>query len=165
ALDQIKNEIGFELVVIGKREPRFADPSKAGTSRELWNCIRFRQDLTPDQIAEELAVATMVLFPTRADTSPNAVKESVVAGVPVVASAVGGIVDYVFPGVNGITFPSENVAEFVKAIRAACRHPLFGKGLVEPSSLSQTRDYLSPRRMGERFLEAYRAVKSQMTRK
>jgi glycosyltransferase involved in cell wall biosynthesis len=155
ALEKLKSEFAFELVVIGRMEPEGIARLRASTSAELRGRIQFRQNLSPEEVADELAVATMLLFPTRADTSPNAVKESVVAGMPVVASAVGGIVDYVFPGVNGFTFPSENAEEFVRAIRAACVHPLFSRGLVEPASLSKTRDYLSPRRMGERFLEAY----------
>ena len=161
ALEQLKNEVAFELVVIGVREPGFVEALQAKTSPELWSRIQFKQGLTPAQVADELAVATMLLFPTRADTSPNAVKEAVVAGVPVVASAVGGIVDYVFPGVNGFTFPSENIVEFVKSIRAACQHPLFSNGCVEGSSLPRTRDYLSPKRMGERFFEAYQTVRNE----
>ena len=96
-----------------------------------------------------------MLLPTRADVSPNAVKEALVAGVPVVASDVGGIPDYVRPGENGILFPPDNLEEFVRAIREAVRHPLFGRGQVEPASLARCRDYLSPARMGENFLAAY----------
>jgi glycosyltransferase involved in cell wall biosynthesis len=97
----------------------------------------------------------MLLLPTRADTSPNAVKEAVVAGVPVVASRIGGIVDYVYPGKNGLLFPANDLPGFVQAIRAACQHPLFGQGLVDAGTLEQNRDYLSPRTMERRFTEAY----------
>jgi len=99
-----------------------------------------------------------MLFPTRADTSPNAVKEAVVAGVPVVASAVGGIPDYVIPEENGLLFPSNDITAFVEAIRAACKHPLYSRGLVTQSSLEKNREYLSPRLMARRFWEAYQTV-------
>ena len=104
----------------------------------------------------ELESATMLLFPTRADTSPNAVKESVVAGVPVVASNVGGIPDYVFPGHNGVLFEAGDLSGFVSAIRKACSHPLLGQGKVEPETFARTRDYLSPERMAKNFRKAYR---------
>jgi glycosyltransferase involved in cell wall biosynthesis len=100
----------------------------------------------------------MLLFPTRADTSPNSVKEAVVAGVPVVASAVGGITDYVFSGRNGILFAPGNVEECTHAIRAACQHPQFGRGQVDAATLAQVCDYLLPRRMGEGFLKIYQAL-------
>jgi len=73
------------------------------------------------EVAEEMAQATMLLFPTRVDNSPNAVKEAVVRGLPVVASAVGGIPDYVSPGQNGLLFPAGNLGEFTQSIRAARR--------------------------------------------
>jgi glycosyltransferase involved in cell wall biosynthesis len=102
-----------------------------------------------------------LLLPTRADTSPNAVKEAVVAGVPVVASRVGGIPDYVFPGENGVLFAPGNKSEFVDAIRAATRHPLFSRGLVSPESLARNREYLSPARMAERFFSLYNRVRKR----
>jgi glycosyltransferase involved in cell wall biosynthesis len=103
----------------------------------------------------------MMIFPTLADVSPNAVKEAVVAGVPVVGSAVGGIPDYVVPGHNGILFRAGGLTEFIGAIRAACRHPLFSRGMVEPETLARMRDYLSPALMGKRFLEIYDMARQQ----
>ena len=91
-----------------------------------------------------------------ADVSPNSVKEAVVAGVPVIGSAVGGIPDYVFPGRNGVLHSPDNLPELIEAIRAACRHPQFSKGEVDATTLAQTREYLSPKLMGEKFLAAYR---------
>jgi len=52
----------------------------------------------------------------------------------------------------------ENFAEFLEAIRRACAHPLFSKGVVEPDILAATRDYLSPQRMARNFLMAYEAA-------
>lgn len=158
ALDKIRAEFTFELILIGNSAPAFLQTLKSTSSPELWNRVQIKQNLSPSQIAEELSRATMMLFPTRADTSPNAVKEAVVAGVPVVASAIGGITDYVLPDENGFTFRSENLDDFVRTLQRACRHPLFSKGLVEPASLAKTRTYLSPDLMGRRFLEAYQIV-------
>jgi len=47
----------------------------------------------------------------------------------------------------------------VQALRAACAHPLFRQGQVEPTALNEAREYLSPRRMGERFLEIYQSLR------
>ena len=105
-----------------------------------------------------MARATLFLFPTRVDNSPNSVKEAVVAGVPVVASAVGGILDYVLPGRNGLRFPAGDLNGFVQAVRAAAVHPLFSRGNVEPQTLLQMREYLSPLTMGQRFLAAYQRI-------
>lgn len=159
ALDRLKDELAFEMVVIGRPAPGYLERIRAATSAELWTRVQLKDDLPPAAVAEELAKATLMIFPTRADTSPNSVKEAVVAGVPVVASVIGGIPDYVFPGKNGLLFPSENLDKCVQAIRDACAHPLFGRGAVDPETLAQTREYLSPRRMGAAFLEIYNLVR------
>jgi glycosyltransferase involved in cell wall biosynthesis len=157
-LDRLIKDLDFRLTVVGSPEPDFLDQLKAATSPALWDRITMRQGLTPQQVAEELAQATLMLFPTRVDTSPNSVKEAVVAGVPVVASAIGGIVDYVLPDRNGITFPPGSLDDFVRSVKAAAAHPLFGQGKVDPQTLQQMRDYLSPKVMAEKFLAAYQRV-------
>jgi glycosyltransferase involved in cell wall biosynthesis len=159
ALEAIRNEIDFELVVVSNMvEPAFKEQLRELQSLPVWNRIHIRQSLGTAEIAEELSRATMVLFPTRADTSPNAVKEAVVAGIPVIASSIGGIVDYVISGKNGFTFPSDNIEAFITALRKACQHHLFRTGFVDPETLSQARRYLSPTNMASRFLEAYEIV-------
>jgi glycosyltransferase involved in cell wall biosynthesis len=158
ALDKLRGELDFRLTIIGEPRPEFAGQLKAWTSSQLWERVTLRQGLNQEQVAHELAEATMLLFPTRVDTSPNSVKEAVVAGVPVVASAIGGIVDYVVPERNGLTFPAGNLEEFIKAIRTAIAHPLFGQGIVEPETRDQMRQYLSPRVMAEGFWGAYQKV-------
>jgi hypothetical protein len=56
---------------------------------------------------------------------------------------------------NGGLCSPDNLVELVEAIRAACRHPLFGQGKVEPKSLEQTRAYLSPELMAKKFWALY----------
>jgi len=158
ALNELVSELPFQLVVIGHPNESFLAPLRTILSPELWRRVEFKADLRPEEVADELRTATLLLFPTRVDNSPNAVKEAVVAGVPVVASDVGGIPDYVVPGQNGLLFKLGSLEEFTKAIRQACQHPLFRLGRVAPESLQRSRACLSPARMGERFLETYLAV-------
>jgi glycosyltransferase involved in cell wall biosynthesis len=161
ALGRLRNELDFGLTIIGSAEAKFLRTMKSSTDGKFWQRIRFMNNLTPAEVAAELARATIMLFPTRADTSPNSVKEAVVAGVPVVASAIGGIVDYVVPGRNGSTFNAGNLQGFIEAIRATVAHPLFGKGEVDPHTLMQMREHLSPVVMGQRFAAAYQRIYQQ----
>ena len=85
----------------------------------------------------------------------NAVKEAVVAGVPVVATRTGGIPDYVFPGNNGFLFESGKVDDCCAMIRQALAHPLFSMGKVDPVTLERVREYLSAETMAAKFAEAY----------
>ncbi|MGD0253003.1 MAG: glycosyltransferase family 4 protein [Verrucomicrobiota bacterium] len=158
ALDQLHSEIPFKLTVICGPNPDYVNSLRPTVSAELWQRVEFKNHLLPAEIAKELETPTLMLLPTRADVSPNAVKEALVAGMPVVASRVGGIPDYLIHGRNGFMFPVGDLKGFVRAIKDACAHPLFGKGLVEPAALAQTRAYLSPERMAGNFLDAYEAA-------
>ncbi len=158
ALDRLCPEMDFRLTTVGTVTPGFHARLKAETSRGLWERVTMKSGLTPEQVGEEMEKATMVLFPTRADNSPNSIKESAVAGVPVVASAVGGIVDYIKDGLNGVTFAGGNLDEFVNGIRRAVAHPLLGQGKVQAKALEEARRYLSPALMREGFMAAYERV-------
>jgi glycosyltransferase involved in cell wall biosynthesis len=160
ALNELTPEFPFEMLIIGSPNKFFLDPIMAGLSPETRARIVFKSSVPPAEIARELSETTLLLLPTRADTSPNAVKEAVVAGVPVVASRVGGIPDYVVPGENGFLFTPGDKTEFVAMIRAAARHPLFSCGQVTPASLAKYREYLSPDRMSQLFLRAYHEVRN-----
>jgi glycosyltransferase involved in cell wall biosynthesis len=154
ALDKLLGEIDFELVVVG----RLCQELSSGLpplSPELWRRIEFKSNLTHQQIAVDLTRTTMAVCASRADVSPNAVKEAVVAGVPVVGTRVGGIPDYVHPERNGILCEPGDVEALVQAIRRACTNPVFRGGAVDPETLIAMRSYLSAETMGRRFREAY----------
>ena len=161
ALNRLRAEMEFELIVVGGRNQPLLDSLKDDLSPELEQRIHYRSDLSPSQVADELATATIMVLPTRADTSPNSIKEAVVAGVPVVASRVGGIPDYVVPEKNGLLTASESVEELIASLRAACAHPLFSRGNVDTATWQQMREYLSPALMAGRFVEAYQLALAQ----
>ena len=77
------------------------------------------------------------------------------AGVPVIATDTGGIPDYVYPGKNGYLFRSGDVNDCREKLRLALAHPEFSKGLVDPGTLAQVREYLSAETMAARFKAAY----------
>ena len=158
ALDQLRNELPFKLTVICGPNPAYVESLRRQTSADLWSRVEFKHHIPPEQVARELETPIMLIFPTRADTSPNAVKESVVAGVPVVASDIGGIPDYLFPNRNGILCEPGDLRSLIDGIRTACAHPLFSQGKVDPQTYAQTKEYLSPERMAQSFLKAYEAV-------
>lgn len=158
ALDSLRNDVSFEVVVVGSSDELFLGSLRTEISPELWNRITFHERLTPQEIGAELSIATFLVLPTRADTSPNAVKEAVVAGVPVLASDVGGIPDYVHPGSNGMLVPAGDLPALARAILEMARHPLFGIGCVDEKTLIASREYLSPSQMHKNFTMAYAVV-------
>ena len=155
ALDQLQSEIDFELLIVGKPHGTLLQSLQASLSPEFRRRIIFREHLTHLEVAQELSTSTMMLCASRADVSPNSVKEAAVAGVPVIGTTVGGIPDYIFPGLNGVLCSPGSLREFMEAIRTASRHPQFRRGEVDAATLTQVRAYLSPELMAKRFLETY----------
>jgi glycosyltransferase involved in cell wall biosynthesis len=159
-LEELSGEMDFKMKLITNPLPEYIASLRASVSKKTWARVEIKQHLLPYEVAKELETPTMLLMPTRADTSPNAVKEAVVAGIPVVAASVGGIPDYVVDGKNGLLFPAGDQKAFVAAIRRACAHPLFGKGIVDAETWAKEREYLSPELMAKKFFAAYQSVLS-----
>src|SRR5439155_26579608 len=55
-----------------------------------------------DDVAERLADADIFVLPSRSEALPNAVIEAMAAGLPIVASAVGGILELIDDGRTGL---------------------------------------------------------------
>lgn len=163
ALNSLLGVIPFELIVVGSPEPVLLERLRGELAPGLWERVQFKPGLKPEEVAAELALATLAVLPTRADTSPNAVKEAVVAGVPVVSTRVGGVVDYVWPGENGFLCDPGDVAGLTMALKQAAEHPLFSQGRVSASAWDRARSDLSPERMARDFFEAYQAARGQTT--
>lgn len=158
ALERLCSEINFTMTFITDPGVMEEAELRKQVSATTWSRIEFQYHLPPPEVAKQLETATLLLMPTRADTSPNAVKEAVVAGVPVVAAEVGGIPDYVVPGKNGLLFPVGDLEAYISAIRAAAVHPHFSQGQVDEKTWQQKREYLSPELMAQKFLAAYQAA-------
>lgn len=61
-----------------------------------------------DRVASLYAAVDAFICPTKADTGPLTVMESMAVGTPVLASRVGGIPERVSHGINGLLFPSQD---------------------------------------------------------
>ncbi len=156
ALEQLGPRVPFEFVVVGYVELQ-AEWDRLSTG-PLAGRLLEKRGLPPDEVAAELAEATMLAFPTRADTGPVAVKEAAVAGVPVVGTRVGGIPDYITDGDNGILVDTGDVGSLAAGIERALAHPRFSRGEVCPDALARVREWLSPALMKRNFCAAYREL-------
>jgi glycosyltransferase involved in cell wall biosynthesis len=88
---------GSELVVIGGGEGAWSENLQKGASSNiLWLGRK-----TAEETAKHMAKAWCLVLPTRADTSPNVVKEARVIGMPVITTRNGGQASYVMDGEDG----------------------------------------------------------------
>lgn len=67
-------------------------------------------------VEEYLKKADVYISTSRTEGLPLSILEAMACGLPIVATAVGGVVDIVCDSINGYTVPNENVHEMEKAI-------------------------------------------------
>lgn len=114
------------------------------------------------EMKQHLKHAWLSVLPTRADTSPNSVKEARVIGLPVVTTSHGGQTGYIFNGVNGRIVDPLTPANLAGALSDMMgsfdRVVAMGRARHR-----EDREYLHPGRTAQGFEAIYReqAVKSK----
>jgi glycosyltransferase involved in cell wall biosynthesis len=104
----------MKLVFVGdgpEREPLADLVGKLGISRHVI-FAGHRQDVRPFY-----SIAMLLTLPSHTEGSPNVVLEAMAAGVPVAATAVGGVPEILTDGVTGLVVPPNDVLSMAEAIR------------------------------------------------
>jgi glycosyltransferase involved in cell wall biosynthesis len=96
-------------------------------------------------------------LPSLEDNCPMAVLEAAAAGVPVVASRVGGVPDLIEDGKTGLFFDPQNATSMGGAVEKLLEQPQFARELaMEAKRRAQERFH--PIIIARRHLEIYREV-------
>jgi glycosyltransferase involved in cell wall biosynthesis len=138
------------------------DPGMADACRDaglpLIECLGL---LSWPEMQKQLQGAWCSVLPTRADTSPNSVKEARVVGLPVVTTRHGGQAGYIIDDQNGRIVDPLSPRTLAEALRdvmqsheravamGQCRH-------------EEDRAYLHPQRTADAFISLYRELASRM---
>jgi glycosyltransferase involved in cell wall biosynthesis len=77
------------------------------------------------------AIANVFVLPSHSEGSPNVLLEAMAAGVPMVATAVGGLPEVLSDEVNALLVPKQDVAELAKAITRLLDDAQLRRHLVE----------------------------------
>jgi glycosyltransferase involved in cell wall biosynthesis len=76
-----------------------------------------------------LLTADVFVLPSLHESSPNALIEAMGIGMPCIASDVGGIVDLIEDGKNGIRVPTQDPAALATALHQVLTEPDFASEL------------------------------------
>jgi glycosyltransferase involved in cell wall biosynthesis len=113
--------------------------------------------LKTDQVQAEMAKAWALVMPSRADTSPNVVKEARVIGLPVVGSPHGGHAEYIEHGKDGFIVASEDLEAWFQALDQVASNFDLSQSMGNARH-EYFREYFRPEKTAEGFLELYREV-------
>lgn len=86
-----------------------------------------------NDVAEILACCDLFVLPSWAEGLPNSVLEAMAAGVPVVATRVGGIPEIIEDGVGGLLVPAQDPRALAAAIAEILRDPERGRRFAQVS--------------------------------
>jgi glycosyltransferase involved in cell wall biosynthesis len=107
-----------------------------------------------DDVPALLAEADLFVLPSRSEAFPNAVIEAMAAGLPVVATHVGGIAELVQQERTGVLVPSEDPEALAGAVLNLMARPEFANALGRTARQEVEREY-SLSSMVARFEELY----------
>jgi glycosyltransferase involved in cell wall biosynthesis len=141
---------GVDLLLVGAGSSEFQ-------RRKLSANIQFLGHRTPAEVRDWMAKAWCLVHPTRADTSPNCVKEARVIGLPVVTTPDGGQTQYVEHGKSGFIHPAGDVEGLIEGVLALTRD-LETNLAAAAHGRTANRAALTPEKTMTRLLEIYRSI-------
>jgi glycosyltransferase involved in cell wall biosynthesis len=124
--------------------------------------VTFTGTLRGEELAAAYASADIFAFPSDTDTFGNVVLEAMACGVPIVACSVGGQVDLVRDGANGLLFEAEDTEQFAARIRQYRDAPQL-RAAHAAEALRSARERTWPRQV-DVLIHHYRAAIEQSTR-
>ncbi len=95
---------------------------------KLDDVVRFTGYLADVQVYYE--ISDIFVLPSHSEGSPNVLLEALAAGLPVVATAVGGLPEVLSNEVNALLVPKQDVAQLANAIRRLLNDPLLRQRLA-----------------------------------
>lgn len=156
ALDPLAKDRRFRVKFFG----RCGDDKYGSTFRELVRArgwCEYGGMIGRDELRKEFALATLVALPTHEDNCPMVILEAQAAGLPVVASDVGGIPDLVQDGVTGLLTDPFQVESMRNAVSRILSEPTLVSHLVV-NGKRQALEKFHPRAVAMRHLQIYEEV-------
>jgi glycosyltransferase involved in cell wall biosynthesis len=148
----------------------FLDPRLAGVKLDIYGIadpslvpaqvpshIRFHGHRPRHEVLQAMAQAWCLVHPTRADTSPNAVKEARVIGLPVVTTSAGGPTQYVKHGESGFIHAAGDAEAIIQAILQLTASPEISQRRGTHDQ-EHCRQLLDPARTVENLIQIYRGM-------
>jgi glycosyltransferase involved in cell wall biosynthesis len=156
SLDSLAAQKPFTVKFFGSTDnDSYSQEFHSLVSTRPW--CRYEGFISPDALAKELRAATILGLPTHEDNCPMVVLEAQAAGVPVIASHVGGIPDLIEDQVTGLLINPRDPA----SMRDATDRLLTDANLRSTLAVNahhRAMEAYHPRVIAQKHLDVYRQV-------
>lgn len=123
----------------------------------LGSHVTFLGEKGQEEVASYLQSADLYVFPSRREGLPNALLEAMAAGLAVVGSATGGVMDVIESEVNGLLVAPDDTAELAQAITVLLTDEEKRKVLGTTAREKVIADF-SLNRVTDKYIELYREI-------
>ena len=115
-IDALSSIPGYSLTIVGDGPAR-GDLERRAKARELGDRVRFVGRVSADRVRTMLKDAAAGVVPSRwYENMPLSVLETFAAGVPVIATDLGGLPELIDPGIDGALVPPDDDEALAAAI-------------------------------------------------
>jgi glycosyltransferase involved in cell wall biosynthesis len=142
-------------------DPAYAERVRSAIAAAgLGEAVTLLGGLSADALAQELARATLLVLPSFQETAPIAIQEAMAAGVPVVATDVGGNRHLVSDRETGRLVASGDTEELARAIDWVLEDASRAAALGE-TARREARDRFAPLAVARRSIMVYEEVRAR----
>ncbi|HID01772.1 MAG TPA: glycosyltransferase family 1 protein [Desulfobacterales bacterium] len=128
------------VVGSGKDQPDSIEPQmKSLADKDGLQRVRFVGETDTPEFY--LGVADLFVFPSRHEGFPNALMEAMAAGLPVLASRIGGVTDLVEENVTAVLFESENSDDLARQLISCLTSPDLLETIGKQARLQMLKKY------------------------
>ena len=156
ALDPLARSKHFKLVFAGAMDPYdYGREFQQLISERPW--CEYIGFINREQLKAQLSTASFLVLPTLEDNCPMVVLEAMAAGVPVVASAVGGVPELIEAGKTGLLGDPRRPESFREGVERLLTDSEWARHLAAAAKEKAMRRF-HPEAVAQQHLEIYREV-------
>ncbi len=156
ALDPLAKEMKFKIAFVSEPAPNPYGEEFHRLVRERPWCEHIGY-LNREQLKAKMATASFLVLPTQEDNCPMVVLEAMAAGVPVLASNVGGVPDLIESEKTGLFCDPTHPESFGAGIKRLLSDPERTKQMAAVAKTEALRRF-HPEVIARKHLEIYREV-------
>ncbi|HKP37102.1 MAG TPA: glycosyltransferase family 4 protein [Pyrinomonadaceae bacterium] len=154
---KLDSELSFKLLIVGEGPEQQALQRAVG-ERELNHSVIFAGPVS--DVAPYYAIADALALPSHSEGSPNVLLEAMAAGVPVVATCVGGVPEIATSGENALLIPPRDPGAMAQALYQVLTNADLAETLSSTAKVHVT-DHFSPARYAQSLIRVYRELVSE----